>query len=206
MTAKVIISSNTPVKCHFDPHLLLLSTHLMMNNTITMALELNVFVFLSSLFSYFKQYVSEQPLKQLSVCNDDPSPGMRTTTTSKLTKRRDLQKGLLPVTKPPLGYFPVCNSREGLVHTVSDSSLCAHCPDASSSASSISLIDFTRNPSGKSKCNVGVNRSTSKQQITPSSESLNMAQFETHTSLRIKRPPSGQMTKECFVNKTGRSI
>ena len=204
MMVMAIISSNTTVKCHFDPHLLLLSSHVMLNNTITKALELNVFVFLSSLFLYFKQYVSEQPVKQLSVSNDGPSPGMKTTTTSKLTKRRDLQKGLLPVTKPPSGYFPVCNSREGLAHTVSDSSLCANCPDVSSSASSVSLIDFTKNPSGKSKCNVGVNRSTSKQQITPSSESLNMAQFETHTSLRIKRPPSGQMAKECFVNKTGR--
>ena len=203
MMVKTIISSNTPVKCHFDPHLLLLSTHVMLNTTVTMALELNVLVFLSSLFLYLKQYVLEQPVKQH---NDDSSTGIKPTTVGKLTKRKDLQKGVLPVTKPPSGYFPVCTSREGLTHTVSDSSLCAHRVDTSSSASSISLIDFTKNPSGKSKYNMGVNTSTNKQQITPSSESLNMAQFETHTSLRIKRPPSGQTAKECFVSKTAKSV
>ena len=206
MMVKMIISSNTPVKCHFDSHLLLLSSHIILNTTVTMALELNVFVLLSSLFLYFKQYVTEQPVKQLSNCNDDSPTGTKSMSASKLTKRKCLQKGVLPVTKPPSGYFPVRNSREELNHTVSDSSLCAHRVDTSSSASSISLIDFTKNPSGKSKHNMGVNKSTNIQQITASSESLNMAQFETHTSLRIKRPPSGQTIKECFVSKAAKSV
>lgn len=200
---KAIVTSNTPVRCHYDPHLLLLSSHVMLNPTVTVALELNVFVFLSSLFLYFKHCVTEQPVKQLSNgCSDDSLTGTKPMTANKLTKRKDLQKGVLPVTKPPSGYFPVRNSKETLTHTVSDSSLCAHRVDTSSSASSISLIDFTKNPSGRSKCSTGVN----KQQITASSESLNMAQFETHTSLRIKRPPSGQITKECYVNKTAKSV
>ena len=207
MMVKTTISSNTPVKCHFDPHLLLLSSHVMLNPTVTMALEHNVFVFLSSLFLHFKHYVTEQPVKQLSnSCNGDSPTGTKPMTANKLTKRKDLQKGVLPITKPPSGYFPVCNSREGLTHTVSDSSLCAHRVDTSSSASSISLIDFTKNPSGRSKCTVAANKSTNKQKITASSESLNMVQFEMHTSLRIKRPPSGQTTKECFVSKTAKSV
>jgi len=173
----------------------------MLDSTTVTALELNLFVFLSALFVYFKQYVSEQPVTQLS---DDSA--VKPFTGSKLTKRKDLQKTVQPVNKPPSGYLPICNSREGLTHTVSDSNLSACRVNASSSASSISLIDFNKDLNGKPKCNIGVNRSISKQQITASSENLNMAQFEMHTSLRIKRPPSGKMSKECFVNKTAKSV
>lgn len=202
MMIKTIVSSNTPVKCHFDPHLVLLSTHVMLNSTTATALELNMFVFLSALFVYFKQYVSEQPVTQLS--NDDSA--VKPFTGNKLTKRKDLQKAVQPVNKPPTGYLPTCNSREGLTHTVSDSSLCARHVNTSSNASSISLIDFNKDPDGKSKYNMGINKHISKQQITASSESLNMAQFEMHTSLRIKRPPSGRIAKECFVNTTAKSV
>ena len=205
MMVKTIISLNTPVKYHFDPHLLLLSSHVMLNTTDTTALELNVFVFLSSLFLYFKQFVTEQPGKQLSSSSNDDSPtGTKPMTANKLTKRKDLQTGVLSVSKPPSAYFPVRNTREGLTLTVSDSSLCAQRIDTSSSASSVSLIDFNKNPSGRSKCNMRPN--IGSQKITASSESLNMGQFHTHTSLRIKRPPSGQTTKECFVSKTVKSV
>lgn len=203
MMVKTIISSNTAAKCHFDPHLLLLSAHVKLDSTIATALELNVLVFLSSLFVYFKQHAPVQPVKQPS--NDDLT--VKPFTGNKLTKRKILQKGVQPVVnKPPSGYLSTCNSREGLIHTVSDSSLCAHRVNTSSSASSISLIDFNKDPSGKVKHNMGNNKGSNKQQITASSESLNMAQFETHTSLRIKRPPSGQMTKECFVNKETKNV
>lgn len=199
MMVKTVISSNTSVKCHFDPHLILLSTHEMLHSTFATGLELNVFVFLSSLFCFFKQYVSEQHRNQ-QLSNDDST--IKPFTASKLPKRKDLQKGLQPVNKPPLSYLPVCNSREGLTHTVSDSSLCARRASTSSNASSISLIDFSKDPNQRVK----LYKNTSKQQITASSESLNMVQFETHTSLRIKRPSSGQMTKEHVINKMAKCV
>ena len=199
MMVKTIISSNTSVKCHFDPHLILLSTHEMLHSTFATGLELNVFVFLSSLFCFFKQYVSEQHRNQ-QLSNDDST--IKHFTASKLPKRKDLQKGLQPVNKPPLSYLPVCISREGLTHTVSDSSLCARHASTSSNASSISLIDFSKDPSQRVK----LYKNANKQQITASSESLNMVQFETHTSLRIKRPSSGQMTKEHVINKMAKSV
>ena len=203
MMVKTIISSNTSVQCHFNPHLILLGVHGTLNSTTLTAIELNVFVFLSSLFIYFKQYVSEQPVKQ-ELFNIDSTT--KTSTTKRLSKRKDLQKGIQSINKPPLGYTPVCNSREGLTHTVSDSSLCAHHASTSNSTSSVSLIDFSKDPSGRVKYNMGDNKNANKQQITASSESLNMGQFEMHTSLRIKRPPSGYVTKECFVNNMPKSV
>ena len=201
MMVKTIISSNTSVQCHFDPHLVLLSAHVTLNSTTLAAIELNVFVFLSSLFLYFKQYVSEQPVKQeLSNVDSTTKPF----TAKKLAKRKDLQKGMQLINKPSLGYTPVCISREGLTHTVSDSSLCAHHTSTSNSASSVSLIDFSKDLSGRVKCHIG--DSKSKQQITACSENLNTGQFEMHTSLRIKRPSSGHMTKECFVNSMPKSV
>lgn len=200
MMVKKVISSNTSVNCHFDPHLVLLSAHVKLNDTIATALELNIFVFLSSLFLYFRKYISEHPVKQSS--DDDPTT--QPFTGNKLTKRKDLQKGIFPANKPPSGYSLMRNSREGVTHTVSDSSLYAHCVDTSTSGSLVSLIDFTKDSSENTRYNVGVTKSSSKHQITASTESLNTAQFETHTSLRIKRPPSGQVPKECFVNKTAK--
>ena len=173
----------------------------MLNSTIATGLELNVFVFLAALFVYFKQYVAEQPIKQAS--NDDLT--VKPLSRSKLTKRKDLQQGVLPSSKPPSAYLPLSGSRERLTHTVSDSSLCARHVSTSNSASSVSLIEFSKDPNEKSKYNMGVVKGASKQQITASSESLNTAKFEMHTSLRIKRPPSERMTKECFVNKEATS-
>lgn len=203
MMVKTFISSNTAVRCHIDPHLVLLGTHVTLHSTTATALELNVFVFLSSLFSYFKQCVSDQPVKQ-QISNGYST--VKPFTANKLTKRKDLQKGMDPVNYPPPGHLPVYNSREGLTHTVSDSSLCAHHVNTFSSTSLISLNSFNKDPNGRVNHNIGVNKTTSKQQITASSESLNMAQFEMHTSLRIKRPPSGKMMQECFVNKTAKSV
>lgn len=203
MMVKTIVSSNTSVRCHFDPHLVLLSAHVTLNSTILTAIELNVFVFLSSLFVYFKQYLLEQPEKQdLSYVDSTTKPF----TAKKLAKRKDLQKGMQPINKPPLSFTSLCNSREGLTHTVSDSSLCAHRASTSNSTSSVSLIDFSKDPSGRVNCNIGDNKSTNKQQITASSENLNMGQFEMHTSLRIKRPSSGHRTKECFINNMPKSV
>ncbi|XP_065911733.1 calmodulin-regulated spectrin-associated protein 1-B-like isoform X2 [Dysidea avara] len=197
-----MVSLNTPVKCHIDPHLMLLNDHVVSNTTTITALQFNVLVFLSTLFVYVKQsylLTSESSKKPSSESfNSRVSPG------NILSKRKEIQKGVLSASKPPSRYLARRNSSDVLMHALSDSSLCQNHGSLSSTPSSVSLIDYNKR-SNVEKPNNGYSDLTGdsgskyiKQQITASSENLKMAQFESHTSLRLKRPPSGRMPKECF--------
>jgi len=180
---------------------MLLSDHITSNGTIATALQLNVLVFLSALFVYVKQsylLTSEKPLSESRV-----SPK------NILSKRKEIQKGVVSSTKPPSRYLARRNSSDVLMHALSDSSLCQNHGSLSSTPSSVSLIELNKRCdvekpnnghsvlTGDDKCS---NKNV-KQQITASSENLKMAQFETHTSLRLKRPPSGRMPKNCFEDR-----
>jgi len=187
-----IVSLNTPVKCHIDPHLMLLSDHITSNSATATALQLNVLVFLSALFVFVKQSYLLTSVEKPSV----ESINSRVSPKNIFSKRKDIQKGVLSASKPPSRYLARRNSSDVLMHALSDSSLCQNYGSVSSTPSSVSLIDFNKRSepnngySGDAKCG------SKHDKITASSENLKTAQFEMHTSLRLKRPPSGRMPKK----------
>jgi len=179
---------------------MLLSDHITSNSTTATALQLNVLVFLSALFVFVKQSYLLTSVEKPS----SESVSSRVSPKNILSKRKDIQKGVLSANKPPSRYLARRNSSDVLMHALSDSSLCQNHGSVSSTPSSVSLIDFnkrsepTNGHSGDTKCG----SKHVKQQITASSENLKTAQFEMHTSLRLKRPPSGRMPKkDCFEDQ-----
>lgn len=199
-----MISLNTSVKCHIDPHLLLLSDHIVSDTTTATGLQLNILVFLSALFVYFKQsYMLPSEPAKIPL---NESFNSRVSSGSMLSKRKELQKGVLSASKPPPSrYLARHSSSDVLMHAVSDSSLCQNHASLSSTPSSVSLIDFNKRSDVEKPSNGDGGKSAKQQQITASSENLKMSQFEMHTSLRLKRPPSGRMPKECFDDKAPKS-